>query len=89
MQPTRLPVLLCGLLVCGCASDLARVSSPAIGCAPSEIQIDDISIGWAETSWSAQCRGQAFHCAGESIASCSPDRDSLPARSAAPTEQQP
>lgn len=63
------------LCVGGCATDLARASSPAIGCAPDEIEIDDVSVGWNETSWSAQCRGTRFHCAGERGASCSPDRD--------------
>lgn len=87
MQWTRLLVLLCGLLASSCASDLARVSSPAIGCAPSEIQIDDISVGWAETSWSARCRGEAFHCAGENLASCSPDRAVQSAPPTTSTEQ--
>ena len=67
--------VLLALVACGCASDLARASSPAIGCAPHEIEIHDISVGWAETSWAARCRGTRFHCAGESTASCSPDRD--------------
>lgn len=57
----------------GCAADLARASSPAIGCAPDEIEIDKVSVGWSETSWSARCRGMRFHCAGEHGASCSPD----------------
>ncbi len=58
----------------GCAADLARASSPAIGCAPEEIEVDDVSVGWAETAWSAQCRGMTFHCAGETGTTCSPDR---------------
>lgn len=68
--------LACALLLCtsGCASDLARASSPATGCPRSEIQIEDISVGWAETSWSARCRGTRFHCAGEQLATCTPER---------------
>lgn len=67
--------LTCALLLCapGCASDLARASSPATGCPRDEIQIENISVGWAETSWSARCRGTQFHCAGEQVATCSPD----------------
>ena len=80
MKPNRQLVLLGGLLA-SCASDLARVSSPAIGCAPQEIQIENVSVGWAETSWLARCRGEAFHCAGEDLASCSPDRASQSMRS--------
>ena len=75
MQGRRLAVVLVALLACSCAKDLARVSSPATGCAPDEIDIENVSVGWAETSWSARCRGETFHCAGEDLASCSPDRD--------------
>lgn len=76
-----------GLCAGGCAADLARSSSPAIGCAPDEIEIDEVSVGWSETSWSARCRGTRFHCAGEHGASCSPDRDV--ANTAQPTPSAP
>ncbi|MGH1345061.1 MAG: hypothetical protein ACRBN8_26105 [Nannocystales bacterium] len=75
MRLARLTAAALALFACGCAADLARASSPAIGCAPNEIQIDEVSVGWSETSWSARCRGTQFHCAGEHGASCSPDRD--------------
>lgn len=85
MRDVRLIAVLLGLCASGCASDLARASSPAIGCAPDEIEIDKVSVGWSETSWSAQCRGTRFHCAGEHGASCSPDRDvAVPSQPAPP-----
>lgn len=56
----------------GCARDLARASSGVIGCAPDDIAIDDVSVGWSETSWAASCGGTTFRCAGERSPWCAP-----------------
>ena len=56
----------------GCARDLARASSGVIGCAPEDIAIDDVSVGWSETSWAAACGGTTFRCAGERSPWCAP-----------------
>ncbi len=56
----------------GCAGDLARASSGVIGCAPADIAIDDVSVGWSETSWAAACGGTTFRCAGERSPWCAP-----------------
>ena len=56
----------------GCARDLARASSGVIGCAPEDIAIDDVSVGWSETSWAASCGGATFRCAGERAPWCAP-----------------
>ncbi len=74
-------------VVAGCAADLARASAPAIGCAPAEVEIDDVSVGWSETSWSARCRGVQFHCSGERGATCGPDRDATASSEPTPTAQ--
>jgi hypothetical protein len=55
---------------CGCAADLARASSGAIGCSHREIEVSSISLGWSTTTWRAECRGVVFHCAGEDAPSC-------------------
>ena len=57
----------------GCARDLARASSGVIGCAPEDIAIDDVSVGWSETSWAASCGGATFRCAGERAPWCAPE----------------
>lgn len=57
----------------GCARDLARASSGVIGCAPEDIAIDDVSVGWSETSWAASCGGTTFRCAGERSPWCAPE----------------
>jgi len=56
----------------GCAADLARSSSSAIGCPADAIEVSEISVGWSRVSWQAQCRGVVFFCSGESDASCAP-----------------
>lgn len=66
-------VLTTGLLATGCAKDLARASSAAIGCPPDSIEVSDVSVGWSQTSWKARCRQTDFYCAGEVTAQCSPD----------------
>lgn len=60
----------------GCARDLARASSGVIGCAPEDIAIDDVSVGWSETSWAASCGGTSFRCAGERSPWCAPSTTS-------------
>jgi hypothetical protein len=67
--------LVCVGLVVGCAADLARASSGAIGCPHAAIDVEDISVGWSETSWTARCRGLVFHCSGEDAPSCAPELD--------------
>ncbi len=62
----------CALLG-GCARDLARSSSGAIGCPPESIAVSQVSVGWSQTSWSAQCNGTTFYCSGEGAASCTPE----------------
>jgi hypothetical protein len=62
-------------LVAGCAADLARASAGAIGCPHTAIAVEDISVGWSETSWTARCRGLVFHCSGEDAPSCAPELD--------------
>jgi len=56
----------------GCAADLARASSSAIGCAYGAIEISDVSVGWSRMSWRARCNGSDFYCSGESNADCAP-----------------
>lgn len=69
----------------GCARDLARASSGVIGCAPEDIAIDDVSVGWSETSWAASCGGTTFRCAGERSPWCAPSMTSQgPPRPAEP-----
>lgn len=62
----------------GCARDLARASSGVIGCAPEDIAIDDVSVGWSETSWAASCGGTSFRCAGERSPWCAPSMTQPP-----------
>jgi hypothetical protein len=62
----------------GCARDLARASSGVIGCAPEDIAIDDVSVGWSETSWAASCGGATFRCAGERSPWCAPSMSQPP-----------
>jgi hypothetical protein len=62
----------------GCARDLARASSGVIGCAPEDIAIDDVSVGWSETSWAASCGGTTFRCAGEGAPWCAPAMGASP-----------
>ena len=66
------------LVLSGCAGDLARASAGAIGCPHKEIDVDDVSVGWSQMSWTAQCRGTTFHCSGENGPICSPQRDDQP-----------
>lgn len=63
----------------GCARDLARASSGVIGCAPEDIAIDDVSVGWSEMSWAASCGGTTFRCAGEEAPWCAPAMGTRPA----------
>lgn len=75
MRNALLP-LIAGLAVVGspgCARDLARASSSAIGCSPESIEVSDVSIGWSQTSWTARCRDIAFYCSGETSAQCAPE----------------
>jgi len=67
----------------GCARDLARASSGVIGCAPEDIAVDDVSVGWSETSWAASCRGTTFRCAGERSPWCTPSVAPQPGPAAA------
>lgn len=69
----------------GCARDLARASSGVIGCAPEDIAIDDVSVGWSETSWAASCGGARFRCAGEHAPWCAPEAAGSPSAPEAPT----
>ena len=72
----------------GCARDLARATSGVIGCAPEDIAIDDVSLGWSETSWAASCGGARFRCAGERAPWCAPEvagAGPAPERAAEPT----
>ena len=69
--PIRLVVLVAASS--GCAADLARASAGEIGCPHREIAVSHVSIGWSTTSWRAECRGVAFHCAGEDAPSCAPE----------------
>lgn len=55
----------------GCASDLARASSGAIGCPYEAVQVSDVSVGWSQISWTASCRDMVFHCSGEVHPTCS------------------
>ena len=55
--------------------DLAGLSAGMVGCAPSDIEIDDDSgWGFGPRSWKAYCRGMVFQCsgAGNMGASCTP-----------------
>ena len=62
-------------LASGCASDLARSSSGAIGCPRKEIKVSDVSVGWSQMSWVATCRGTTFYCSGEDAPTCAPELD--------------
>ncbi|MEM9456733.1 MAG: hypothetical protein AAGF11_21330 [Myxococcota bacterium] len=68
----------------GCARDLARSSSSAIGCPPKTIEVSEVSVGWSQMSWTARCRGVDFYCSGDSSAQCSPAQDPEPMESGAP-----
>ena len=57
----------------GCAADLARTSSSAIGCPADAIEVSKVSVGWSRLSWQAQCKGTTFYCSGESEATCAPE----------------
>ncbi|MEM6989941.1 MAG: hypothetical protein AAF721_05575 [Myxococcota bacterium] len=57
----------------GCAQDLARASSGAIGCPHERIEVSEISVGWSQMSWRARCDGMDFLCSGETDPSCSPE----------------
>ena len=63
----------------GCATDLARASSGAIGCPAAAIEVSNISVGWSRMSWRATCRGLVFYCSGEANASCAPGLEVSPA----------
>ena len=55
----------------GCARDLARASSGAIGCPYEAVQVSDVSVGWSQISWTASCRDMVFYCSGEVNPTCS------------------
>ncbi|MBL4687185.1 MAG: hypothetical protein JKY37_21490, partial [Nannocystaceae bacterium] len=57
----------------GCAQDLARASSSAIGCPHDAIDISEVSVGWSQMSWTAHCNGMDFYCSGEADATCAPE----------------
>lgn len=79
MPRTRVgPLLVLAGLTVGCAADLARASSGAIGCPHTAIEVDHVSVGWSETSWTARCRGLVFHCSGEDAPSCAPELEVTP-----------
>lgn len=75
----------------GCARDLARSSSSAIGCPPEAIEVSEVSVGWSQMSWTARCRGVTFYCSGESSAQCAPElmEASAPAHEAPATTEAP
>lgn len=58
------------LITPGCARELARSSSGAIGCPPTEIEVTDVSVGWSEMSWTARCGARTYYCAGEDSPRC-------------------
>ncbi|MEX1362968.1 MAG: hypothetical protein AB1Z98_07570 [Nannocystaceae bacterium] len=69
----------------GCARDLARSSSGAIGCPPDAIDVSEISVGWSEMSWTARCRDTTFYCSGESGPSCTPAPEAIAETTPAPS----
>lgn len=66
-------VALVAIGLAGCAADLARASSSAIGCPADAIEVSKVSVGWSRLSWQAQCEGTTFYCSGESDATCAPE----------------
>lgn len=73
----------------GCARDLARSSSGAIGCPPDAIDVSEISVGWSEMSWTARCRDTTFYCSGESGPSCAPSRAASVTKPSSPSAASP
>lgn len=79
-----LPPALLALVGSGCARDLARASSGAIGCPHDAIEVSEISVGWSQASWTARCRDATFYCSGESSAMCAPALDAEASMPASP-----
>ena len=58
------------MLMTGCAAstpELQRLTAGKTGCPESLIKISDSKVGVKTASWTAECEGKTYYCAGDDM----------------------
>jgi hypothetical protein len=71
MKKMRLGILtLISITAVGCAAstpELQRLTASKTGCPENVIKISDSKVGMKTASWSADCEGKTYYCAGDDM----------------------